>query len=111
MKRIIGTALLAMLIVGSLGLAQAADPVTVTVPANDALNGSITVSADENAGTGSVYAEGAEGNPGQLAGYLYADSDGTCYADGEGDLNDDSDGDNEPDNQTCEEAVYGYLPE
>lgn len=110
MKKVLGIALLVMLAVMSLGLAQAADPVVVEIPANDAVNGSVTISADENTGAASVYAEGAAGNPDPLDGYAYADTSGTCLADDEGDYNDDSDGDGLPDNQTCEDAINGYLP-
>jgi hypothetical protein len=110
MKKVVGIALLLMLATMTLGLAHAADPVVVEIPANDAVNGSVTVTVDENAGSATVYAEGAAANPDPLDGYAYADTNGTCWADDEGDYNDDSDGDGLPDNQTCEDAINGLIP-
>lgn len=111
MKKAIGLALLVLLAVGMLGVAQAADPIVIEVPENDDLNGSVTISVDENAGTGSVYADGDVGNEDPLDGFAYADSSGNCFAEDEGTLNDDDDEDGQPDNQTCQEAVEGNLPE
>lgn len=108
MKKAIGLVLLLILAVGMLGLAQAAEE-TVAIPANDAVNGSITVSVADDGSSGGVTAEGDESNPEQSAGYLHAGTDG-CYADGEGDFDDDDDNDGEPDPQTCQEAVESQIP-